>query len=315
MDTSDRLVRLLVARAARLEDAPEIDRHAVDRIGDLPARPVPARSATPVRPWDAVRGSLGVHGVIDASAAGEQLLAALLDPPDVSAEELELLYRRVGLTPAQRLRVLEHANTPGDLLIEYVCDSRHDAAVFDPEQMQRQIALLRQAAGVSGDDRVRAWSTLTLRTASSAATDELVGDVLVASPNATAVLHASVERALDTRRSVPAALGRHLMSHMTAPATLAVVPLPALFRVIDQAEEAHVRADRAMDTICDLVASSCSTDPARWARMFELARHWDRSLGALLDEVEQRHVEVAPLVLGGRRSSPYQRERRSALSA
>lgn len=310
MDVSDRLVRLFVARSARLEDPVEVDRHAVTPLPDVPGGDAPACGVTPVRPWDAARGLLGRHGVIDSSPSGEQLLAALLAPLDVDGDELRSLYGRMGLSAAQRLRVLEHPNAPGSLLIEYVSDERRSSVPFDAELMHRQIALLQRASGISGAERLQAWAVLTLRAANNHPTEDLVGDVLIASPNATTVLHAAVVHSLANSRTIPTSLGKHLMSHIAAPATVARVPLPMLFRLIDQVEHTGARADQVLDRVCDLVAGSCSTDPARWSALFELARDWSRSLGELLDEVE-RPADAPPLVVGGRRSSTPLRDRRT----
>lgn len=311
MQASDRLVRVLVSKAARLEHTPEIDRHAVDSIGDVPDPTPPVTPSAPSNPKEAMLREIGTIVASGSASTDGDVFDAVLDGPHLTPVELRGLLRQPGLTPAQRGRILRHPRTPGDLIIDHVCDARHDTGLFGVEALREQIALLQRATGITAHQRLTAWSTLLLRAARSPATLEHLGDVLIASPNATTVLHDATERSLATTRHIPDALGAHLLSHLCAPATIARLPLPVLFRIVDRAELSGASSDRLLDVICDLVAASCSTDPARWARMFALARDWDGNLDKLLDTVESAAASENVVLLRRRHTPAYQRDARS----
>lgn len=301
MTVNDRLVRLLVGRADRLSVIPDIDSVHIDEIGPVPPRTPPVAPSAPISPWDAARAQLCSHGTIDTSPAGEQLLVALLDNPHATPDELHALLRRPGLSDAQRHRILQHPNTPGELVLAHICDNRHDTSLITADVIRSQVAMLLGASGLTSEQRLAAWATLTLRSARGDTTRDLVGDVLVASPNASTILHAAIARAATTTE-VPPGLRPHLLSHLAAPATIALLTLPCLFRLIDADGDSHVSTDRLIDTVVDMVAAACGPDPARWARMFKLAANWDRSIATLLDLVQ---TDTAPVtVLRHRRATP-----------
>jgi hypothetical protein len=286
MSANERLVRLFLSRSDRLTIAPDVDRHAVLQLDGVPARPGPARASRPTTPWDAMLGQLSRFGTIDGSPDGDRVLEVLLASEVTTPDDLRSMLRQSGLSAAQRRLVLKHPQVPGDLVVAELCDDRHDRSTFTPEDLRDQLQMVQQIAGVTGEQRLTAWSTVTLRCAISPLTEACVGDVLIAAPRADVVLHAAVERSIARTRRVPLVLGRHLLSHLVAPATVARISLRELLTVLDHAEREGARTDRLENTVCDLVVATCGVDPARWATFFALTDHPERSLGDLLDEVE-----------------------------
>lgn len=287
MTINQRLVRLLVSRSDRLTSPSSVDRSAVLTLEGVPARAIPPRPSRPSTPWNALIAQLSTHGTIDASTHGDQLLEVILANDGTSPDELRALFTRPGLTPEQRTRVLKHPYVPGDLVIDHLCDERRDRSPFTEAELREQLAMLQQIAGIGGAERLNAWAVLTVRCANSPSTESLVGDVLIASPVAEAVLHEAVALSVRRTRRVPEALERHLLSHLATPATIASIAVRDLIRMLERADQTGTPSSRFEDVICDLIAATCETDPARWALFFSLSeeRH-DDSLRQLLDEVE-----------------------------
>lgn len=314
MTINERLVRLLVSRSDRLTSPTSVERTATLTLDGVPARAIPPRPSRPSTPWNALIAQLSMHGTIDASNHGDQLLDVILANDGTSPDELRALLARPGLTPEQRTRVLRHPYIPGDLVIDHLCDERRDRMPFGEADLRDQLAMLQQIAGIGGDERLNAWAVLTIRCASSPLTEGLVGDVLIASPVAEVVLHEAVALALRRTRRIPEALERHLLSHLATPATIALLSVRDLVRMLERADQAGRPASRFEDVICDLIAATCETDPARWAFFFTLSeeRH-DDSLRQLLEEVEVSDP-ASGSVRRRRRDVPgYQRHGGSAL--
>lgn len=311
MVSNDRLVNLMVSRAQRLEHTPDIDRHTVTTLAAVPPR---ARTEAPTvhsSPWEAALAELCVHGVVDGSTAGKQLLDALLDSAHTGPGELAALLARPGLTDQQRHQILMHRHTPGDLIIDHVCDERHDTRPITAELIARHTAMLRNASGISAQQRTAGWTTLLLRAARHPDTQPLVSEVLMASPDASATLHATVARARPTDH-IPAGLHPLLLSHLAAPATIALLTPVCLFRVLDFAEQRQHSADRLVETVVDMIAATCGPHPDRWARLFRLTPDWHHSIGDLLDTIDTEQAAVT--VVGRRRTLPgYRRDHGSNL--
>jgi hypothetical protein len=284
---NERLVRLLVSRSERLTSPSSVDRTATLTLDGIPARAIPPRPSRPSTPWNALIAQLSVNGTIDASSHGDQLLDVILANDGTSPDELRSLLARPGLTPEQRTRVLRHPYVPGDLVIDHLCDERRDRAPFTEADLRDQLAMLQQIAGIGGEERLNAWAVLTVRCATAPSTEALVGDVLIASPVAEAVLHEAVALALRRTRRLPEALERHLLSHLATPATIASLALRDLIRMLERSDQTGAPSSRFEDVICDLIAATCETDPARWASFFSLSEERpDDSLRRVLDEVE-----------------------------
>ncbi len=314
MTINERLVRLLVSRPDRLTAPSTVDRDAQLTIDGVPPRPIPPRPSQPATPWNAMLGQLSQHGTIDASANGDQLLDVILSSDGTSPDELKALLDRPGLSAEQRTRVLKHPHVPGDLVIAYLCDERRDRAPFAEQDLRDQLAMLQQIAGVDGEERLTAWAALTVRCATSPATAGLIGDVIIAAPGADAVLHEAVSLSIRRTRHVPESLERHLLSHLAAPATIALLPLRDLMRMLDRADQTGARSSRFEDVICDLIAATCETDPARWAQFFSLSEERrDDSLRQLLDVIDPTDTAAGSQRRRRRDVPGYQRQSNSPL--
>lgn len=310
MNVNERLVALLAPRANRLANEQTIDRKATATVPGVPPRAQRGTADAPASPWEAARAQLCAHGVVDGSRRGDELLDALLANSHATADELRALHAHPNVTAAQRVRILKHPHMPGEVVIAYVLDVKHDTTMFAPAALDDQLAMLSHVAGVTGEMRLQGWAALLVRTASAPAVEEHTGRILMAAPDASAVLHAAVERAFTTFRRIPVPLGRHVLSHMSTPATIALLSLRSLFRLLDEAEDASIRTERLADVLCDLLCASCGSSSKRWEKLFRLAPDWDASIDALLDEVENDAGSVS----GRRRDVPgYQRDPRSSL--
>lgn len=307
MDVNERLVALLVSRADRMNAEPTVDRHTVRGIPAAPPRALPKPASEPTSPWEAARAQICTHGVIDATRSGEQLLEALLTSSQTTPEEIRALLERPGVSDRQRVRILTHPQAPGELVVAYLLDQRHDTTLFTREAMQEQLTMLQGVAGISGTQRLDAWAALLVRVSAAPATLEHTSNVLMTSPNASAVLHAGVALAVHRYRQINPALGRHLVSHMSTPATVALLPFGCLFRLLGEGDDGNLSTERISDLFCDMVSACCGTQSRRWERFFKLAPRWEGSIGDLLDDIESDAGEVASATRQRRSVPGYQR--------
>jgi hypothetical protein len=311
MNVNERIAGLLVARAARLADESHVDRHQVGMLADVAAREVVERPAQPTSAWEAVREQICSSGVVAVRRADPAMLDALLADTAVTPGEIRTLYEQVRGDDALVARVVSHRNAPGDLVVAYVMDSRRDSLPFTRDELRAQRTMMQRMVDVTGAQRLEAWATLVVRAARSPETADDISALLIASPDASVVLHAAVQAALTHTSRLPDALGRQLLSHLSLPATIASLSLRELLRLIDHGERVGHRVDRIIDLMCDMLATACGRNTDRWEALFGAAPTWSRSLGELLDTIE--HDET-PAAGRSRHDVPgYRRDPRSRL--
>lgn len=305
-DTNTLLLDCFVQHADRFHAATRVDRAPPPPLPDVPRRPVPPLEGDEATPWNVLIRQLGRHARSMSREQTERLVASVVDKPAATAAEIAQLLTLPGLTDPQRARLLGHPNCEGSRVIEWVMATVHDSVVFTAEQMQGQIAMLRNASGISGARRTSAWTRLALRVARAHQTESEFGGVLMASPDAATILYHVVAEVASAGSHLPSAVSRHILSHVTPVNALAVLDFTGIRHLLDFAERVSGSPDRVTSGLTDLFVASCGTDDERWDTVFRLAPRWTGSLNALLDEVERRTTDR-------HEHGVYQRVRRSPL--